>query len=78
MPKAITWSNEDGSKYKISYSEELQRKNLEAAKKQTEWLRMNFYAKVLLLIVGLVGLIVFLYLLNRLDAIDFFTRIAYR
>lgn len=71
--KPMYYKDEDGTKYKISFSEELQMKNLTAAKENTLWLRRNFYAKIALVLIALVMVITFVYLLYRLDQIDFFT-----
>jgi len=68
----------DGEKYRISFSEELQLKNLKAAKETKKWLKLNFYAKVSLALILLVLTVTVLFLLYRLDAIDFFTGILYR
>ena len=68
----------DGEKYRISFSEELQLKNLKAAKENKKWLQLNFYAKTILTFLLLVGIVTFLFLLYRLDQIDFFTGILYR
>ena len=68
----------DGEKYRISFSEELQLKNLKAAKDNKKWLMMNFYGKVALAGLLLILVITFLFLLYRLDQINFFTGILYR
>ena len=79
MPaKSIEWNNEDGTKYKISYSEELQLKNLEATKRQTVWLKRNMLIMLGLLLVLALFAIVVMYSLWRLDQFDFFTKVAYR
>lgn len=59
MAKSIVYKDEDGTQYKISYSEELQLKNLQATKEQTFWLKKNFYMMLLLaaVIVMLVALV---------------------
>ncbi|HLC85731.1 MAG TPA: hypothetical protein VJG30_00370 [Candidatus Nanoarchaeia archaeon] len=77
MPaKTILYNDEkNGEKYKISYSEELQLKNLHASREQTKWLKMNFYAKLLLFFIMIGIFIIFFYVLYRLDYINFFTRI---
>lgn len=67
------YKDEDGTKYKISFSEELQMKNLNAAKENTTWLRRNFYAKVALVVITLIMVVTFLFLLYRLDQVNFFT-----
>ena len=68
----------DGEKYRISFSEELQLKNLKAAKENKKWLKMNFYGKMALAGLMLILVVTFLYLLYRLDQINFFTGILYR
>jgi len=68
----------DGEKYRISFSEELQLKNLKAAKDNKKWLKMNFYAKTILVFLLLIGIVTFLFLLYRLDQVNFFSGILYR
>jgi len=68
----------DGEKYRISFSEELQLKNLKAAKENKKWLKLNFYGKLALAGLTLILVVTFLYLLYRLDQINFFTGILYR
>ena len=68
----------DGETYRISFSEELQLKNLKAAKENKKWLQLNFYAKVSLALILLVLTVTILFLLYRLDVINFFTGILYR
>jgi len=68
----------DGEKYRVSFSEELQLKNLKAARENKRWLMMNFYGKMLLAGIMLMLFIVVVYTLYRLDAINFFTGILYR
>jgi uncharacterized membrane protein len=68
----------DGEKYRISFSEELQLKNLKAANENKRWLKMNFYAKVTLSLLILILVVTFLFVLYRLDQINFFTGILYR
>ncbi len=79
MPtKPIEWNNEDGTKYKISYSEELQIKNLEATKKQNILLKKHMLLMFgVLLAMVMFGLFI-LYVFWRLDQFDFFTKVAYR
>lgn len=67
----------DGSTYRISWSEELQVKQLEAQRKNAELLKLNFYAKSALLIVLILWFVLFLFLLYRLDSINFFTQLMY-
>jgi hypothetical protein len=68
----------DGEKYRISFSEELQLKNLKAAKDNKKWLMLNFYGKLTLAGLMLILVVTFLYLLYKLDQINFFTGILYR
>ncbi|MBU2634501.1 MAG: hypothetical protein KJ674_04620 [Nanoarchaeota archaeon] len=68
----------DGEKYRISFSEELQLKNLKSSKENKKWLMLNFYAKVSLALILLVLTVTFLFLLYRLDAVNFFSGILYR
>ncbi len=68
----------DGEKYRVSFSEELQLKNLKAAKENKKWLIMNFYGKMSLAFIMLILLIVIMYVLYRLDQINFFTGVLYR
>ena len=78
MPgKTIEWNGEEG-KYKISYSEELQIKNLEATRKQTRWLKRNMFIMLGLLLVLVLFSLISVYALWRLDQFDFFTKVAYR
>ena len=74
----MVYKDETGHQYKISYSEELQEKTLGAIRKQIEWEKKNFYAKIfLLMIIGLLTVSI-LYVFYRLDSINFFTGILYR
>ena len=68
----------DGEKYRISFSEELQMKNLKAARQNQKWLKYNFYAKVTLAVLLLMIVVIIAFTLFRLDRIDFFTGIRYR
>ncbi|MBI2671267.1 hypothetical protein HYX18_04810 [Candidatus Woesearchaeota archaeon] len=76
--KTLTYKDEDGKEYKISFSEELQMKNLRAARENTQWLRKNFYAKIVLILIILAVTTTFIYMLYRLDAINFFTTLLYK
>ncbi|GEM_PF-6721872 len=79
MPaKRLQWNDEDGVAYTISYSEELQQKNLDAVRRQTLWVKRGIIVMMLLLIVFTLFTTVMLYTLYRLDVINFFTRIAFR
>ena len=68
----------DGEKYRIFFSEELQLKNLKAAREHKKWAIMNFYANMILaaMLLALILLVVFIF--YRLDQINFFTGILYR
>ena len=68
----------DGEKYRISFSEELQLKNIRLQKENKRWLRYNFYAKCVLAFLILMIVVMIAFTLYRLDAIDFFTGILYR
>jgi len=68
----------DGEKYRISFSEELQMKNIKMARENKKWLKYNFYAKVMLSVLILILVIMIGFTLFRLDKIDFFTGILYR
>lgn len=68
----------DGEKYRISFSEELQLKNLKAANENKRWLMLNFYGKLGLGILMLMVLLVIIYTLYKLDQINFFTGLLYR
>ena len=50
MTKPMVYKEEDGTQYKISYSEKLQLKNLGESKRIRGWLQINFYSNILLLI----------------------------
>jgi len=71
--KPMYYKDDDGTKYKISFSEEIQMKNLHAAKENTVWLRRNFYAKLTLVVIMLIMVVTFIFLLYRLDQVNFFT-----
>ena len=68
----------DGEKYRISFSEELQMKNIKLARENKRWLKYNFYAKLSLVFLILILVVIILFTLYRLDQIDFFTGIRYR
>jgi len=68
----------DGEKYRVSFSEELQLKNLKAARENKKWLIMNFYGKMALAFIMLMLFVVLIYVLYRLDQINFFTGVLYR
>jgi len=68
----------DGEIYRISFSEELQLKNIKIAKENKKWAQMNFYAKVSIAVLLLIFLISILFIFYRLDTINFFTGVLYR
>jgi len=68
----------DGEKYRISFSEELQMKNIKLARENRRWLKYNFYAKIALSVLILILVIMIGFTLFRLDKIDFFTGLLYR
>ena len=76
--KPIIWKDERGEKYKISYSEELQIKNLNTLKKQVKWQKVNFLIITVLTIFIFLLLLILVYTLYRLHTINFFTRVAFR
>jgi len=76
--KPMLWQDKDGQKYKISFSEELQLKNLKAVKENTEWQKRHFYMKILLLLIGVATIATMLYVLYQLDKVNFFTGILYK
>jgi len=68
----------DGERYRISFSEELQMKNIKLARENRKWLKYNFYAKVSLAMMILILIVIVSFTLYRLDQINFFTGILYR
>ena len=68
----------DGEKYRISFSEELQLKNLKAARENKRLLEMNLYAKIAIAALLLVMVIVIIYVFYKLDDVNFFTGVLYR
>lgn len=68
----------DGEKYRISWSEELQLKNLNALKRQVIWQRRNFYIKLALMVFVLICVAMFAFVLYRLDSVNFFSTIMYK
>jgi len=75
---AMVYKDEDGQKYKISFSEKLQMKNLKAVRENTHWQKKQFYVKIILLIVGIILLVALIYIFFKLDKVDFFSTIMYR
>ena len=76
--KPMVWKDKDGEKYKISFSEELQLKNLKAVNENTKWQKRHFYAKLALVVIGLIGIVAMIYIFYQLDKINFFTGILYK
>lgn len=73
--KTMMYKDEEGKEYKISFSEELQMKNLMASKANTKWLKTNFLINLILVMLLGALTISIVYLLYRLDTVDFFTKI---
>lgn len=71
----MEWKEEDGTKYKISYSEKLQIEQLNATKDLAKWHKRSFYAKVALFVLGLVFTVSILYVFFWLDKADFFMKV---
>lgn len=74
----MEFKEEDGTQYKISFSEKVQMNVLNELKKNTVWQKKGFYAKMALFVLLLLIFLTFLYVLYRLDVVDFFTTILYR
>ncbi len=68
----------DGEKYRISFSEELQLKNLKEVREHKHWLKMNFYVMALLTAMILIVALIIIFIFYRLDQINFFTGVLYR
>jgi len=68
----------DGERYRISFSEELQLKNLKAARENKRLLELNLYAKAAIAVLLLVLTATIIFVFYRLDAINFFSGILYR
>ncbi|MDP2908952.1 MAG: hypothetical protein Q8N77_04055 [Nanoarchaeota archaeon] len=75
MKEPMEWKEEDGTKYKISYSEKLQMEQLEATKNLAKWHKRSFYAKIALLAVGMFFTMTVLYVFFWLSNVDFFTKV---
>ncbi len=78
LKKPMVWKEEDGTKYKISFSEKLQMKSLDVMRRQILWEKRNFYAKMVLMLIILVLGASIIYLLYRLDAVNFFSSVMYK
>ncbi len=74
LKEPMEWKEEDGTKYKISYSEKLQIEQLNATKELAKWHKRSFYAKIALLAVGMCFTIAILYVFFWLNRVDFFTK----
>ena len=77
MKKPMVYKSEDGTMYKISFSEELQLKNLKASRKQIKWQKRAFMAQALLAFVLFILSMAVIYVFYRLDQVNFFTKIMY-
>lgn len=75
MAKPMIYKQEDGTQYKISYSEELQLKNLQATHEQTFWLKKNFYIMLLLLFAIILVVALVFATLYWVDSHEIITRI---
>ena len=75
MAQPMTYRDGDGNTYKISYSEELQLKNLHATKEQTFWLRKNFYMMLLLGVMFALFVIAVFSVLYWVDAHNIISRL---
>lgn len=71
----MIYKDSDGTQYKISYSEELQLKNLQATREQTFWLKKNFYMMLLLGAVVVMLLAMVFGVIYWLDYHQIFTRL---
>lgn len=78
LKKPMVWKEEDGTQYKISFSEKLQMKSLEVMRRQILWEKRNFYAKIVLIFIATMFAAAILYLLYRLDAVNFFSGVLYK
>lgn len=77
LKKPMVWKEEDGTKYKISYSEKLQLEHLKATKHLARWQKRNFYAKLGLLLIFFVFTAAMFYVFVQLDSVDFFTKVMH-
>ncbi len=74
LKEPMEWKEEDGTKYKISYSEKLQIEQLNATKDLARWHKRSFYAEIALLAVGIFFTMLILYVFSWLNRVDFFTK----
>lgn len=75
MAQPMAYKDGEGNTYKISYSEELQLKNLHATKEQTFWLRKNFYMMLLLGVLIVMAVSTIFAVLYWLDSNSIITRL---
>jgi|ETNmetMinimDraft_2_1059921.scaffolds.fasta_scaffold55044_2 hypothetical protein len=68
--ESLIWKDKTGT-YKMGYSQKLMREQL-------QWQKINFAGKVALISVILILITIILYVLYKLDSINFFTGILYR
>tara|TARA_Y100000034_G_scaffold119149_1_gene160623 strand:- start:537 stop:758 length:222 start_codon:yes stop_codon:yes gene_type:complete len=66
----IVWKDKTGT-YKLGYSQRLMRE-------QIQWQKINFAGKVALIAVILIFIAIIMYVLYRLDQVNFFSTIMYR
>ncbi|MBM3199660.1 hypothetical protein FJZ53_01895 [Candidatus Woesearchaeota archaeon] len=78
LKEPMEWKEEDGTKYRISYSEKLQIDQLNATRELAKWHKRSFYAKLALFALGVVFTASVLYLLLWLDHADFFMKVMSR
>lgn len=78
LKKPMVWKEEDGTRYKISFSEKIQMRSLNAMHRQIVWEKRNFYAKVALMVIFTMFAVSMLYLVYRLDVVNFFSALMYR
>jgi len=72
MPEdnSLVWKDKTGT-YKLGYSQKLM-------KEQVRWQKINFAGKVALISCLLILIIIVLYVLFKLDSINFFTGLLYK
>lgn len=75
MAKPMIYKDSEGNNYKISYSEELQLKNLQATREQTFWLKKNFYMMLLLGVVVVMLLALVFGVIYWMDSNQILTRL---
>jgi hypothetical protein len=67
---SVVWKDKTGT-YKLGYSQKLM-------KEQVQWQKINFAGKLALIGVIIILIAIVLFVLYRLDQINFFTGILYR